>query len=35
MVRHYLEHLPTGRDVWRAALLSTLTGAAVVIASIR
>ena len=28
----YLERLPTRRDVWRAALLGTLTGAAVVIA---
>jgi hypothetical protein len=28
----YLEQLLTWRDVWRAALLGTLTGAAVVIA---
>jgi hypothetical protein len=28
----YLEQLPTRRDVWRAALLGTLTGAAIVVA---
>ena len=28
----YLEQLPTRRDMWRAGLLGTLTGAALVIA---